>query len=98
MFHSVFDACLLVLGEQILKSYMFIFQEVEIAIQDVKPEEPIVNVKKEKDGSDDAEVEIVVKKPRSSQMESLLYDDDVEITDSYRRTSKERAEEEVKRY
>ena len=70
---------------------MFIFQEVEIAIQDVKQEEPIVNVKMEEDGSDDAEVEVVVKKPRISLMESLLYDDDddVEITDSYRRTSRE---------
>ena len=87
-------------GEQILKSYMFIFQEVEIAIQDVKQEEPIVNVKMEEDGSDDAEVEVVVKKPRRNLMESLLYDDDddVEITDFYRRTSKERAEEEVKKY
>ena len=82
---------------------MLLLQEVEEIIQHIKEEvyEAIVNMKKEEDGPNEMEIEVVEKKPRQSLMESLLYDaddNDVEITDSYRRTRKERAEEEVNRY
>ena len=82
---------------------MLLLHEVEEIIQHIKEEEyeAIVNMKKEEDGPTETEIEVVEKKPRQSLMEGLLYDaddNDVEITDSYRRTSKERAEEEVNRY